>query len=100
MFTDTVILAYAGEVKPFGEVGVFSKDHFIQIYSINGIKAKEYLKGYRKYESSGLRGEGRFQLHMEPGTYTFLISTITKSRYAVHKASYSVRYQELSDGAE
>ena len=81
-FTDTVILAYAGEVKPFGETGVFTKDHFIQIRSINGIKAKEYLKNYRKYESSGLRGEGRYQLHMEPGTYTFEIGV--HSRDASH----------------
>jgi hypothetical protein len=84
-FTDTVILAYVGEVKPFDEVGVFTKDHFIRIYSINGIKEKEYLKNYRKYKSSGLRGEGRYQLHMKPGTYIFEIGIFSSD--ASHRIS-------------
>ncbi len=65
MYSKYAHMGYAGDLKPFEDVGIVTTDGPIYIHSVDG----QAISSYRVFKTSGLYSGGRYQLHLLPGTH-------------------------------
>jgi hypothetical protein len=78
MHSKYVQIGYEDELKPIEDVGIVTTDSIVNIRSIND----RPIESFNIYKKTGIASQGRYQLHLLPGTYTLSLSFRTENLWS------------------